>query len=323
MAVFFAGSRQIQYYVCAFSYRYRKIRFEPPGCTTLDEVRRVLILLNKTKITVQFRSILGQFLFTLGSLRAAYHLIKEQELWTGINRYGWVYKVLIIVAITMGLSFMGQVGNWIGGLFTAEGGGLALSSVGTLASGLFASGYESFTSGILKYVILLLSEVIIFHFMQRALEELRDHPVKTDFQAFFDAQVRMVKVIIRAYFMELIATVAISIFFGIFGFLDVFEPIITFLVQCYFFGLVILDNYNEQFGLSIKKSLQHSTQFRGVSLALGIVLYLFMLIPLVGVVAGTILVSVTAVIVMNKIGGIELDSPEISQENPAVDLKTE
>lgn len=261
--------------------------------------------------TVQFRTILGQFFLTIGALRPAVDLIRDRQLWRGINRYGWVVKALVVVAILIGLSFLGQVSKWIGSLFAAESGMVALSSVGTLASNMAIQGYESFTSGLMKYVILLLSEVIIFHFMQRALEEIQNHPIRTDFQSFLDAQIRMIKVVIRTYIMELIATVVVSIFFGIFGFLDWIEPVVLFLVQCYFFGLVIIDNYNEQFGMTIKESIEFSKGYRGVSLALGLVLYLFMLVPLVGVVAGTILVSVTAAIVLNRIAKLEVASPEV------------
>lgn len=272
-------------------------------------------MFNKTNTAVQFRSFLGQFLLTIGTFRSAVDLIRDRQLWQGINRYGWVVKGLVVVAILMGLSFFSLVTDWIGGLYEAENGIAALSSVGTLASNMALEGYESFSSGLMKYVILLLSEVIIFHFMQRALEEIQDHPIKTDFQAFLDAQIRMIKVVIRTYIMELIATALLSVFFGIFGFLDWLEPFTLFLVQCYFFGLVIIDNYNEQFDMSIKDSMEFSKNYRGVSLALGIVLYLFMLIPLVGVVAGTILVSVTAAIVLNRIAKLDVNTTVVQAED--------
>jgi len=188
--------------------------------------------------------------------------------------------------------------------------------MGTMISNVVTEGYESFTSGLLKYVVLVLSEVVVFHFMQRALEEIQGHPVRTDFTAFFNAQMRMIKVAIRSWILEIIVSALVSVVFGIFGFLDWLESPILFIVQCYFFGLVILDNYNEQFGMTIKESMAFSKSYMGVSLALGFVLYLLMLIPLIGVLCGTIIVSVTGAIVMSKIARLEIASPaaEISAD---------
>ena len=264
---------------------------------------------NETQPTLTYRTIISQLFITLGSLRAAVELIRERELWQGINRYSWVFKALVVVAIIVGLSFLTEVGSWVGRLFVGDTDINAFAAMGTMISNVVTEGYESFTSGLLKYVILVLSEVVVFHFMQRALEEIQGHPIRTDFQAFFTAQVRMIKVAIRAWIMEVIVSALVSVFFGIFGFLDWLESPILFLIQCYFFGLVILDNYNEQFGMTIKESMTFSKSYMGVSLALGFVLYILMLVPLIGVIAGTILVSVTGAIVMSKIAKLEITSP--------------
>lgn len=264
--------------------------------------------------TVTYRIFINQFFLTLGSLRSAVDLIRERELWRGINAYSWVFKALMIVAVIIGLTFLVEVGSWLADLVNGSAEVDALSGMGIMASSLATEGYESFSSGLLKYVVLVLAEVVVFHFMQRALEEIQGHPIRTDFQAFFAAQVRMVKVALRSWVLELLISILVSIFFGIFGFLDWLESPILFFVQCYFFGLVILDNYNEQFGMTIKESMVFSQSYLGVSFALGLVLYLMMLVPLIGVVAGTIIVSVTAAIVMNKVAGLSAEGSDLAPE---------
>jgi len=251
-----------------------------------------------------FRTIVDQFFDTIGQLRAAVDLIRDRQLWRGIDRYNWLVKVMVGVAIILGLSFLGEVFNWISSLFRVESPQAFFSTMGSLVSGVATEGYESFTSGIMKYVILLLSEVIIFHFMQRALEEIHGSTIRTDFQTFLVAQIRMLQVVIRVWVLELVVTTLISVAGGILGIPGWIESVVTFTAQCYFFGLVILDNYHEQFGLTIKESMVYSQQFTGVALALGMVLYVLMLLPLVGVVGGTVLVSVTAVLVMGKLAPV-------------------
>lgn len=260
---------------------------------------------------MQFRTIVSQFFDTLSAIPEAWHLIRDRKLWRGVDRYGWVAKVLLVAGVLLGWSFLQQVLKWITQLGSVDSPISALSSVGNLASNVALEGYESFTSGLMKYVVLLLSEVLIYHFMQRALEEIADKPVSTRFQDFLDAQIRMVKVIFRTWILELIVTGAISIAFSIFGFLDWMEPAALFLVQCYFFGFIIMDNYFEQFNLSIRDSLDESRSLTGIALGLGIVLYLAMLIPLVGVVVGTIVVSVAAGIVMNQWSDIAFRPQEV------------
>jgi hypothetical protein len=250
---------------------------------------------------MEYRLFIQQFFITLGSLRAAFELIREKRLWEGIDRYGWVLRVLLVAAIIMGFYFMSEVWNWLQSLLQAHSVGDVINNMGLMASKTAQEGYASFSSGLMKYIVLLLSEVIIFHFMQRSLEEVQNKPIRTDFQAFLDAQIRMLKVVVRTWIMELIVTVLLAVVFGIFGFLAWLKPVALWLVQCYFLGLVILDNYNEQFGLPVKMSITFSRQLLGVALALGMVLYLCMLVPLIGVVAGTIWVSVTAVLAMQRL----------------------
>ncbi|MEL7221924.1 MAG: hypothetical protein AAGJ93_11435, partial [Bacteroidota bacterium] len=239
----------------------------------------------------------------------AIDMVREHRLWEGIGRYSWVFKALLIVGVLLGLSFLSTVFDWVDGMKTEAVPNSFFNNMGTLASTLATDGYESFTSGLLKYVILILSEVVIFHFMQRTLEVLRNQPIKTNFKAFFRAQIRMIKVVFRVYILELLTTIMVAVAFGILGLGDQLEAIAKFVVQCYFFGLVILDNYNEQQGMKIKESMHYSRNFTGVALVLGLVLYLLMLVPLIGVVAGTILVSVAGAIVMDRLTREEFPQP--------------
>ena len=244
-------------------------------------------------------------------------MIRDRQLWKGVEGYGWVTKVLLVAAVILGASFIGQVVNWIQELSRVDSPISALSSFGNFAKNVALDGYSSFSSGLLKYVVLLLSEVLIYHFMQRSLQELVDKPVTTRFKAFFDAQIRMIKVTFRAWLMELVISIGVSIVFGFLGFIGFLEAPVLFLVQCYFFGVVILDNFFEQFDMKIEVSMKQCQQYLGVAVAIGLVLYLLMLIPLVGVVAGTILVSVTAAIVMNQWSDIAFVPVAESPEAPA------
>ena len=65
-------------------------------------------------------------------------------------------------------------------------------------------GYDFLFVGGMKYVMMMLLEVVIFHMVRVTLEKLTGQTSDLSFQAFFNAQIRMIKVSIRSYIMEIL-----------------------------------------------------------------------------------------------------------------------
>ena len=252
------------------------------------------------------KNTITQFFSTLFSLSEAHRFIQKYRLWIGFWKYGWVSKILIALAIIFGLNFFGIIFDWWGKIFSAENSSQAFAEMGTLVSNLAIESYNFLFTGGLKYVIFLLLEVIIFHVCRRTMEILTKEQSDLTLNTFINAQIRMFKVVIRCYIWEMIFYVGIMIFFGIFSSLDFLESTFVFINQCYFLGLLILDNYNEQFHLTIKESFEFSKQFIGVSLALGLFLNLMIYIPIVGTILGSMIAAVTVCLVMHSISDLHL-----------------
>ena len=69
---------------------------------------------------------------------------------------------------------------------------------------------------------------------------------------------------------------------------------------------ISIDNYAEQFDMKIKDTFEFAQGYIGVGLALGLVLYLVMLIPLVGALLGPVIVSVTGALVMYQLSDLHI-----------------
>lgn len=248
-----------------------------------------------------------QFFYTLFTLPRTWHFIRQHELWRGLEQYGWVVRMLVVVAILMGLKFISLFFEWMGQLESFDLSGIAMGMGGLFTAG-FLEGYEMFTAGFMRYVMLILLEVVVFHFMRRSLAILVARESGVGLQDFISAQIRMIKVVFRSWVLELVTTILIGVVCGFFSILEFFEPALIFGVQCFYLGFAIVDNYNEQFGLSIKQSVAYARGYIGVSLALGLVLYLLMLIPLVGTVAGPLLVSVAGALVLVQLSDLHLEA---------------
>lgn len=246
------------------------------------------------------------FVYSLVRLTEVPDFVRKHRLWRGLNEYSWVIKLLIVAALLLGLSFLSVIIDWWQSLSPEPEAYALISSVGNLFTRVFGEGYELFTAGFMKYVLLILLEVIVYHFMRRTLTVLVNKESGVSFNDFLEAQKRMIKVVFRSYVYETIATILIGIVFGIFGFVSFLEPVLVFIVQCYFLGFAIVDNYMEQFGLTIRESIDYSYQYAGVSLAMGLALYIVLLFPLVGTIAGPILVSVGAGMIMTQLSDLHV-----------------
>lgn len=257
-----------------------------------------------------------QFGFSLAILPRTIAFIREQKLWQGMLSYGWVARIFIAIAILGGLKFLSIFIGWAQKLFQADSAGTAIASMGLMARDMALGSYDLLFSTSSKYIMLVLLEVVVFHFARRTLAILTGQDSKAEWKDFVGAQKRMIKVAFRSWILELIIVTMLSVFFGIFGFISFLKPILVLAVQSYFLGFAVVDNYNEQFGLSIKESVAYSWQYLGVVMALGLFFYIMLLIPLLGTIAGPCIAAVAVCVIMYKLSDLHT-----MKEKPAVDLE--
>ena len=262
--------------------------------------------------------LIPQFVHALGSHLRAVRFTRKHKLWQGFWRYGWVSKLLILGGLFMGLKFFSIFVEWIEQFREADSEKMMVVISGMFTD-FFNSGYAELFSGGTKYLMLILLEVIIFHMCRRTLEILNGkYEAALGFNDFIKAQIRMFKVGIYSWILEIVVSALAGIGLGIFsiGFL---ENGVVFIAQCYFLGWAVVDNYNEQFGLTINESLKYTSQYFGIALAVGAVLYIIMLIPIVGPIAGPIIAAVTATIVMYELSDLHL-RPKTEEAEPGEPL---
>ena len=256
----------------------------------------------------------------------SFDFIREHKLWQGLNHYRWLSKALIVIAILVGLSFFRFISKWYEisdisqqGLFGAE--------TGVFAS-MIAAGKNIFIAGSYKYVMLLLVEVVIFQFVRRTLIIITGEFIKTDFKTFLATQFRMIGVVFVCAIMDNVFRTILNIPFNWLG-VEAMSPVLFFLVQAYFAGVIIVDNYNEVYHMSLKQSLAYCWQYAGVTLVVGSLVTILFLIPVLGVIVGSVLGAVIAAKTMNELYLEDFDRewvfkryPEKSKEVKVDNLST-
>ena len=226
----------------------------------------------------QFVDALGVFLV----VPAAWNFIRQQRLWRGLREYGWLIRGLIVIALVVGWQSL----DWVQALlerFDQEG--LAMLSSGSesmqdrfLEMFLFEDGG--------KYLILILTEVIVFHFLRRTIEIKTGVPQQRDWKAFQRAFFRMVGLAGMLFGLEIAGKVLVDVFVGVVdGILwlpDWTAKGLEYLLQFYLLGYALVDNYFETKELKLGQLPFLTWRIPGVTMALGAVFQLLLLVPLLG-----------------------------------------
>lgn len=207
--------------------------------------------------------------------------IKKNKIWRGFFENKWVAITSIIVSILFSYwLFSDLLGSNkvelpnINGVDLSEEGEIIKNSIKDASKG------EAISSGS-RYLLLILLEVIIFHFSVKTLSILTNTSQYPNFKDFIGAEKRMIKLLFISFFKGLLASIVLGIVLSIMG-LGELTSFMMFFVYSYFMGYAFIDNYNEQYNVNIKDSLLKVRQHVGAATFLGIVVTGLMYFPIIG-----------------------------------------
>ncbi len=251
------------------------------------------------------------FMHTVSVILEVPRFIRENKLWQGF----WDHKIVLLALLVAGGLFSWHLyevyRNWWEHL-NAHNPVEATIQATFLVKDLAIGSYQFMFAGAYKYLLLIIMELLIFHMTFRTHEILDGRKESLSPARFIMAQVRMVKVTVFTYFMELVATIIIRTALTITGF-EFLSGLLIFVIQCFFFGFVLIDNYNEIHHLKIRESYRHTVKFAGVAVAIGLLLHLLIIIPLIGPFVGPMTGAIVATLVMHDLeDAMIMDKDQIS-----------
>lgn len=252
-----------------------------------------------------------QFLFTMRAFPRSWRFLRENRLWEGLTSYGWVSKMLVAFAFIISLRFITVFLDWWQSLQNRPDSNIVYG-LADLSKDMWSKGLGFLVSGGMKYAVLFLFMVIIYHVSNRAMDVLTGQPWHISLKDFIDSQKRALGLTILAFVMESVTILIVKVFFGIFGaiaFIGFIKPVLIFAVKAYWVGFVVVDSYQEQFGFTIKQSNRFMTRYIGVGLAIGVVFKVLMYIPVFGTAIASFITAVTAVVVMHELAKLHLAEP--------------
>lgn len=240
----------------------------------------------------------------------------NHRLWEGLRQYGWVARGLVALGVIIGIYVVSETVDWFDS-HANEPVYMALIGEDSLLIRWFSDLIDSMSDGALNMVTMVLLEVVIYHFMRRTLQIVLDKTVKDahTFKPFLNAQVRMIFVSILAVVFQGLAINFADVFLSEGGWLF---WCISLMIQAFFLGFVVADNYNEQFGLTIEQSVRQLWRgYIGICLGLGLPLFIMLKVPLFGTILGPLVTSVTAAIVLRELSDLHIVGYQMSEKELA------
>ncbi len=257
---------------------------------------------------VEPNKILPQIGEMIGIMKSTPAFIKKHELWNGFFKQ----KSIALFSIFIACVFSYTMYNNIHDYFTespisveAHADGKknisetesqfdkSLINAPHLPTELLEDDHDSMFSGSLKFMLLIMLEILIFHFVVKTNNILKNQSETFVFKDFSKVQIRIMKVMLLKWVYGLVLYILISIVLGIAGMTFLRGPVM-FIIYGYFIGFAFLDNYMEQYKFSIKQSAECIQSHFGAAVVIGVFASILMLIPIVGPLVIPFLCSIAA-----------------------------
>ncbi len=247
----------------------------------------------------------------------AFRFLRAERPWRGIWRYRWAVMLLGGMALVVGLLFLSELVAFlqVAPEAVAAQGAVSEAGIGKSLPALEWEQFEWVMGNGYKYLVLIFLEILVFHVTRQTLELRTGIETDSSFRAFLHAEWRMIRVALRSWIGESITIILVNIALSV-VLLGWLKGLASFFIQCYYIGLAFMDNYNEVYGDSISESIQNTRKVAGAAVAVGVVAYWLMYLPLVGVVLATLSGAVAATLVLLRLQPRPLPSASAPAETP-------
>lgn len=153
--------------------------------------------------------------------------------------------------------------------------------------------HQPLFSGFLKLILLLILEIVIYHFSVKTNNILKGQKGTIEMKDFVEAEIRMFKVMLRNAVLGWIAWLILKVIFSVLG-LSFLHDSAYYIITAFYLGFAFIDNYLELYNISISSSAVIVRSHIGGALVIGLISSALLLVPLIGPLFIPILCSIAA-----------------------------
>jgi CysZ protein len=230
--------------------------------------------------------LLKEIVIAIQAYRKAHIFIGKHRLWKWILIPGLVYMILFTIGLYIfwnsadtavsELSRITGVDRWLHHQHSAAW-SFILIMVGIMVRLIMMFFYFS----LFKYLFLILGSPVFAYLSEKTESIIEGREFQFNSSVFFHDMRRGIRLAFRNCFWQTVYTIFILLL-SLIPLAGSISPVISGLVECYFYGFSMLDYSCERHKLSPSASIQFISQRRGLAIGNGIVFYLMHFIPFVG-----------------------------------------
>lgn len=229
---------------------------------------------------------LKEIIIAIQSYSEAHKFIIKHRLWRWIYIPGLLYTILFVAGIYLfwttsnsAIELIMQktgVKNWLDSMHDSW-----LNFFFIIGQIILRLILLLFYFSLFKYLFLIIGSPVFAYLSEKTDSIIRGREFPFNFRQLMTDLVRAVRIAFRNMLWQSVyfITILILSFIPVVGWIS---PVITWLVECYYFGFSMLDYNSERNKLSAQASIEFIGHHRGLAIGNGLVFYLMHLVPIVG-----------------------------------------
>jgi CysZ protein len=230
--------------------------------------------------------LLKEIVIAIQSYAKAHQFINKHRLWKWIILPGLLYAVLFVIGMYFFLrssdgavSYLSEIlgiDKWLHRQQSS-----VLSFFFILAGIVVRLILVFFYFSLFKYIFLIIGSPLFAYLSEKteAIMEGREFPFS--FSQLLKDSMRGIKIALRNMMWQTVYSISILLL-SLFPLLGWITPLISFFVECYYYGFSMLDYSCERHQLSPSASIEYIGKRRGLAIGNGLVFYLMHGLPIIG-----------------------------------------
>jgi CysZ protein len=230
--------------------------------------------------------LLKEIVTAFQSYYKAHFFISKHRLWKWIILPGVLYALLFVIGIYFFLKSSNGAVSYLSELLGIDKWlhrqqSSVLSFLFILAGIMVRLILVFFYFSLFKYLFLIIGSPLFAYLSEKteAIIEGKDFPFS--FTQLFKDSIRGVRLALRNMIWQTVYSVSILLL-SLFPLVGWITPLISFFIECYYYGFSMLDYSCERHKLSPSASIEYIGKRRGLAIGNGLVFYLMHCLPIIG-----------------------------------------